>query len=267
MPGTQTFCVATAGCNLRCTYCQNWEISQKKPEETKNFELPPATAFEQMIKRDCRSVTFTYTEPMVFYEYAVEVAAQARKRQFRAFACSGMYVKKDPLKKMCSTFDGFAGALKGFSEEFYKTVCGGKLAPVQEALVTVKEQKRWLEVVCLIIPTINDNLDTVKEMCKWIVKSLGKETPVHFARFVPSFKMPDLPRTPIKTLEQCREIALECGSQFSYVANLPGHEGNNTYCPGCKKPAIKRLGFKILENNIVRGKCSACQTPIAGLWA
>lgn len=218
-------------------------------------------------KHGCAAVTFSYTEPVVFFEYVQDVAVQARAQRLVPCLCSALYVHKEPLKDLLSTVRAVAGSLKGFDPAFYERVVGCKLAPVLDALVAVKEAGAWLEVVCLVIPTVNDDRKDLAAMCAWIVKNLGKDTPVHFARFVPAYKMKDLPRTPIKTLEEARDLARAAGSRYAYIANLPGHEGNNTWCPGCKEVVIERLGFKIQRNTLRGGACGKCGTAIPGIWA
>ncbi len=266
LPGTQSLSIATAGCNLRCQYCQNWETSQKKPTETHNLELGAEAAVRAAIDQGCRVVTFTYTEPVVYSEYLESVADLARAKGFKFTVCSAMYIHKEPLKRIAQKVDAFCGALKGFNEEFYSKVCGVKLAPVLDALVTVKEAKKWLEVVVLVIPGVNDDPKELRKLADWVVKNLGKDTPLHFARFTPAWKLANLPATPSKVLEMARQVALDAGVEYAYISNLPGHEGANTYCPGCKKLLIRRLGLRVIENNLAGGACPKCHHLVSGWW-
>ncbi len=266
LPGTQSLSIGLAGCNLRCQYCQNWEISQKGPDETNNVTLDGKETLSEVRRLDCRLVTFTYTEPMVYLEYIEAVADQARSKGCRVAVCSALYVRKKPLQRIAKKVDAFCGTLKGFNEAFYEKVCGGKLAPVLDALVTIREEGKWLEVVVLVIPTLNDSRTEMRSLCDWVVKNLGKDTPLHFIRFTPSWKLTDLPATPPGVLEDCRKIALDAGLHHAYIGNLPGHEGANTYCPHCKRAVIRRLGLRVTENTLKKGKCGGCGHRIVGIW-
>jgi pyruvate formate lyase activating enzyme len=268
LPGTACFAMATAGCNLVCSYCQNWEISQKRPEETKNVTMTSAQVVKKARERACGIVTFTYTDPVVFYEYASVVAKEAKAAKMRVHACTALYVNEEPLKKLCKVVDGWTIALKGFSEDFYAKVCGVKLKPVLDALLVLKQQKAWFEIVNLVVPGYNDDLDKcVRPMCEWIVENLGQGVPVHFARFVPNHKLKDLAQTPIKVMEAAWQTGQKCGLKYVYIDNLPGHDGNNTVCPSCKTVVIRRLGFKVMENSLKKGGvCAKCASKIPGVW-
>ncbi len=266
LPGTQSLSIATAGCNLRCQYCQNWETAQKRPDETRNLELDAEAAVREGMKNDCRVITFTYTEPVVYSEYLESVSDLARAKGFRFTVCSALYIHKEPLKRIAKKVDAFCGALKSFNDEYYQKVCGVKLAPVLDALVTIKESKKWLEVVNLIVPGLNDDMTEIKKLCDWHMKNLGKDTPLHFARFTPAWKFQDLPATPHRTLEDARKVAQDAGIEYPYISNCPGHEGANTYCPGCKQLLIRRLGLRVTENKIKGGACPKCHHLVSGWW-
>jgi pyruvate formate lyase activating enzyme len=266
LPGTKTLSLAVGGCNLRCLYCQNWEQSQTRPERQRTFDLPKEKAVAGAGKKECKTLAYTFTEPVVFSEYMRDVSALAREKGFRNVCGTALFVEIKALRDMCRSIDAFSVALKGFEEKFYDRVLGSKLKPVLDALVVLKEEKIWTEVVTLVVPGYNDKLGTIREQCKWHRKNLGADTPLHFGRFVPQYKLKDLPRTPVETLEKCRDIGLEEGIRHVYIFNVSPHEGNDTYCPRCRKPVLKRLGFKILESKLKDGICTRCRTKLPGVW-
>jgi pyruvate formate lyase activating enzyme len=266
MPGENTLALGTGGCNLRCLYCQNWKYSQAKPHDLETINLPKQKAVKHALKKKVRIMAYTFTEPVVFLEYMVEIAELAKKKGMKNVCATAGFINKRALKDLCKLIDGFAVALKAFNEKFYEKVCGQSLKPILKALETIKSQRRWLEVVYLVVPTYNDDLKEIEKMCKWYRKNLGSDTPLHFGRFVPEYKLKDLPRTPQQTLEKCRDIGLDAGIKYVYIFNLSPHEGNNTFCPKCKTPVIQRLGFKILTNNMKNGRCGKCRKKIPGIW-
>ncbi|MHC4605635.1 MAG: AmmeMemoRadiSam system radical SAM enzyme [Planctomycetota bacterium] len=267
LPGTTSLSLGMGGCNLRCLYCQNWQQSQKEPHKLKTFDVPKEKMAAGAERKECRSIAYTYTEPIAFSEYMRDASAFARKKGLRNICATALFVEKDPLKEYLKNIDAFAVALKGFDETFYDRVLGSVLKPVLDALVVLKEAGKWTEVVTLIVPTYNDDMKKVKEQVKWHRKNLGADTPLHFGRFVPQYKLKDLPRTPVETLEKCRNIALDGGLNYAYIFNVSPHDGNNTYCPKCGAPVIKRLGFKILQNNMKNGACGKCGRKIPGIWS
>lgn len=266
LPAAQTLSVAVGGCMLRCLYCQNWASAQSKPDDLKNLALPVKDAVDSAVKRGVTAMAYTYTEPVAFYEYMRDLSAAAKERGLKNVCATALFISPPALKALCSTMDAFAVALKGFDEKFYDKVLGSRLAPVLTALETLRAEKVWFELVNLVVPTYNDDLDKVREMCKWIVKNLGKDVPLHFGRFVPEYKLKDLPRTPVPTLERCREIALEEGVRFPYIFNVSPHDGNQTWCPKCKTAVVRRLGFKIMENLVKNGACPKCGERVPGVW-
>ncbi|HEY3324405.1 MAG TPA: AmmeMemoRadiSam system radical SAM enzyme [Planctomycetota bacterium] len=266
-PGAQTLAIGLAGCNLRCLYCQNWQIAQDQPVNTKNIRLTSADAVEQLKKQDLSTLALTYTEPVSYYEYALETATAVRSAGRKAVMASAAYIETKPMQELCANLNGMCLAMKGFTEEFYRKVCGSSLAPVLKAMEIAMKSKAWLELVTLVIPTYNDDPTDIRDQARWIVRNLGKDVPLHFERFVPEYKLRNLPQTPIPTLEKCREIAMAEGLRFVYISNVAPHPANHTYCPGCKTPVIRRVGFKLLENKLVAGKCPQCKTSIPGVWA
>jgi pyruvate formate lyase activating enzyme len=266
LPSSGTFSIATAGCNLKCKFCQNWEISQVKPEETINYDMSPEDVVAMAERYGCQSIAFTYSEPTIFYEYMLEIAKLAKERDIMPVYHSNGFINPEPLRELCQYLEAANIDLKSFTNEYYEDICFGKLNPVLETLKILKEQGVWLEITNLVVPTLNDDPEEIKAMCQWIKDNLGPDVPLHFSRFYPMYKLKNLPPTPIKTLEKAREIALETGLHYVYIGNVPGHEGENTYCPDCGKLLIRRFGFSILENHINNGKCEYCGQEISGVW-
>jgi pyruvate formate lyase activating enzyme len=265
LPGTKTFSIATAGCNLRCRFCQNWEISQRPPEETSNYHLPPAAVVEQAVRHNCPSISYTYTEPMVFYEYAYDTSVLARQRGLKNILVTAGYINEKPLRELCPVIDAANVDLKG-DEEYYRKVVGGTLPPVLRTLEIMRKMGVWVEVTNLIVPTLNDRTDRIEWLAGWVHDHLGAETPLYFSRFQPLYQLRNLPPTPVETLRRAREIALGQGLRYVYTGNIPGDPGENTICPNCHKTVIGRIGYLIRENNLKDGKCGFCGQEIAGLW-
>jgi pyruvate formate lyase activating enzyme len=266
LPGTQAFSLATAGCNLHCLYCQNWEISQRRPEELESTDLPPAQVVASARQYACPIVAYTYTEPTVYYEYMLDTARLARDQSLRSVVVSAGYINPEPLHELCQAVDAIKIDFKGFNEGFYQRICSGTLHPVLETMKTIHGAGVHLEIVTLVVPTLNDDVEGLRGLCRWIVAELGPDVPAHFSRFHPLYKLTDLPMTPVETLEQARDIALEEGIHYAYVGNVPGHAGDNTYCHHCGKMIILRQGYTIMENHIVNGRCEFCGQPIPGVW-
>ncbi|HDT14538.1 MAG TPA: AmmeMemoRadiSam system radical SAM enzyme [Candidatus Aminicenantes bacterium] len=267
LPGTGALSLATVGCNLNCKFCQNWEISQARPEQVEAFDLPPETAAARASETGCPSIAYTYTEPTVFFEYMYDTAVRARRKGIRNVVVTAGYINPEPLADLLGTVDAVKIDLKGFTEAFYGEYVRGSLKPVLETIRAVAKTGVWLEIVYLVIPTLNDRLDVVRDMCRWIRDEAGTSVPLHFTRFHPMFLIKNLPPTPVSTLEAARSVALEEGLRFVYVGNVPGHEGENTYCPDCGHEVIVRNGFRIETGGLEKGKCAKCGTPIPGLWA
>lgn len=267
LPGTTSFSLATAGCNFQCKFCQNWEISQAAPEDVYSEELSPEAVVKETKASRAHSIAYTYVEPTIFYEYMLDIGAIAKKSGFLNVYHSNGFINSAPLKHLCKVLDAANIDLKGFTENFYRDVCGGELNPVLETLKTLRREKVHLEITNLVIPTKNDDVSVIKEMCLWIKKELGADTPVHFSRFYPLYKLKTLPPTPVSTLDKARAVAYSAGLEYVYVGNVPGHEGENTFCPKCKKRVIQRTGYMVGEVNLRAGKCKYCGKPIPGIWA
>ncbi|MDO8136923.1 MAG: AmmeMemoRadiSam system radical SAM enzyme [Candidatus Brocadiales bacterium] len=266
LPGTPSLSLATAGCNVECKFCQNWQISQFRPEQIESIKLSPKEVIKHAKENSCPSVAYTYTEPVIFYEFMYDIARVGKEEGVTSVMVSNGYIKEEPLVELCRYLDAVKIDLKAFTEKFYKEACSSELKPILETLLTLKKLGIWFELVVLIVPTLNDSEGEIKEMCAWVFKELGPDVPIHFSRFHPTYKIKNLPPTSVRTLEKARQIALDAGLHFAYVGNVPGHEGENTYCPGCKELVIKRVGFTILQNTVRGGKCHHCQHPIAGVW-
>lgn len=267
LPGTPALSIATAGCNIECKFCQNWQISQFRPEQVKNFDLPPEEIVRLAKEHKTPTIAYTYSEPVVFYTYMYDTARLAKKEGIGSVMISNGYIAEEPLVDLCKQLSAVKVDLKAFTEKFYKEICSGKLKPVLQGLETLKKIGIWYEIVVLIVPTLNDNEKEIREMSIWIKDHLGSEVPVHFSRFYPTYKIKNLPRTPVKSVERARKVAMEVGLKYVYLGNVFGHEGENTYCPQCGKVIIRRIGFKILEKNMVDGKCRFCTYDIVGVWS
>lgn len=267
VPGEPVFSLAVAGCNMRCIFCQNWQISQSKPDEVESYNLPPQEVVRHAIENNCRFIAYTYTEPTVFYEYMYDIAKIAREKGVKNTMHSCGYINPEPLKELLKYMDAVNIDLKGFSEEFYAKIGSmAQLKPVLETLKIIKQEGVWLEITNLLIPGLNDSSQTIKEMCIWIKENLGDEVPLHFSRFSPQYKLSNLAPTPIEKLQEAYAIAKAAGLKYVYIGNVPGHPGENTYCPNCGKIVVKRVGYQILENNIKENKCGFCGFRIAGIW-
>ena len=290
LPGTQTFSLATSGCVFRCLNCQNWEISQKKPEETKDPRgdelrfrppLPSGLTLEQMARLSlfptdaaavaealrCPSLAYTYSEPTAFYEYTLDTCKAARERKLRNIVVSCGSIEERPARDLYRWVDAAHVDLKGFDEAIYKQLNSGKLRPILDTIKLLKDLGVWVEIINLVVPTYTDNLDMIRLMCGWIARQMGPDQPLHFSRFHPQHKLDQLTPTPVETLLKAREAARAEGLHYVYIGNVPGLKGaETTWCPNCKKAIIERDIFAITGFNVAGGKCRFCGTKIAGVW-
>jgi pyruvate formate lyase activating enzyme len=267
LPTAKSYSIAAAGCNLACLNCQNWQISQAGPNETKNYDLMPAAVVEQAQQYQCETIAYTYGEPITFYEYVLDTAQLARKQNIRNLFKSNGYICEEPLRELADYLDGANIDLKSFDDDVYQRLNAGRLAPVLKTLQVLKEKNVWVEITNLIIPGWTDDLSMIKKMCDWLVSNGLSDCPVHFSRFTPLYKLNQVPATPVATLEKARDIALKAGVQYVYIGNVPAHYTESTYCHRCGKKIIERKGFSILHNFIVDGKCQFCKTKIPGVWS
>lgn len=266
LPKSSALSIATAGCNVNCKFCQNWQISQVRPEQVQNYDFPPRAVVENAKKYRCAVIAYTYTEPVVFYEYMYDTSLEARKKGVRTAVITGGHINPEPMEELTKVVDAIKVDLKAFSQDFYTNYVRGELQPVLEAIKIVHKSSAWLELVYLVIPTLNDSSDEIRKMCQWIMKEIGPDVPLHFSRFVPMYLVKNLPPTPLSTLEKVRKIALEEGINYVYIGNVPGHSAESTYCPNCKKIVIERRGYSIGKIALKEGRCKYCNNPIPGIW-
>lgn len=266
LPGSQAYSLATAGCPLSCQFCQNWSISQAKPEDYPGKYINASVIAENADIGNIPIIAFTYNEPTVFIEYLIDIAGIAKSKNIRSVMVSCGFMNSEPLKDLCGVLDAIKIDLKGFSEDFYRKVCSAELKPVLRTIKQISKTKTHLEIVNLVVPTLNDSDKMLHYLTDWIANEIGSDVPIHFTRFHPDFKLLNLPPTPVSILEKAREIAMSKGIRYAYVGNVPGHPGNSTYCPSCKKAVIKRSNFFVEEMHIKKGKCAFCNYAIAGVW-
>ena len=262
-PGSHIYSIGTVGCSLHCKFCQNFTTSQARPEDVPHISLEPKEAVKDAIANGCKSIAFTYNEPTIFFEYALDIMKIAKKARIKNVIVSDGFANPEPLKEWCKYLDAANIDLKAFNEKFYKEICDARLKPVLESLKILKENKVHIEITNLIIPGLNDNLEEIEEMSKWIKNNLGN-IPLHFSRFFPMYRMLDREPTPTKTLEKAANIAKKY-LDFVYIGNVQTEKMNNTYCPSCKKILIERIFYQIIQNKIKNGKCE-CDQEIPGVW-
>lgn len=266
-PGSPVFSLAVAGCNMRCLFCQNWQISQSKPDEVRSYKLNPEEVVGEAIKNRCKYIAYTYTEPTIFYEYMLDIAKAAKKNGLKNTMHTCGYINQDPLIELLKYMDAVNVDLKAFSDKFYKKMgLVAQLGPVLDTIKTVKKHGVWLEITNLVIPGENDDPKEIRKMCEWIKDNVGDEVPLHFSRFMPTFRLTNLPPTPVEKLEEARKIAMETGLKYVYIGNVPGYAGEDTICPNCGKVAVKRRGYSVEDVNIKDGGCKFCGYKIAGVW-
>jgi pyruvate formate lyase activating enzyme len=266
LPGTQTFSIATVGCNLHCRNCQNWEISQANPEDSEAVFCPPDKLVELTRNYNCLSLSYTYTDPVVYYEYTYDSAKLAKAANIRNTLITAGYINQEPWKNLLQYVDAARIDLKSISEDFYRRICSGTLKPVLDTLIATRANGVHLEVINLVIPTLNDKPDQIRQLARWVKANLGRDVPLHFSGFYPQYKMRNLPPTSLKTLEMARQIAISEGLDYVYIGNVSSKEGENTYCPGCKRVLIERKGFTLLQNRLKDGRCPDCGKQIYGVW-
>ncbi|MEM4259949.1 MAG: AmmeMemoRadiSam system radical SAM enzyme [Candidatus Woesearchaeota archaeon] len=275
LPGKAVYSFGTFGCNFFCIGCQNYEMSKEwEEEQIAKAEISPECVVELAKKEGCEMIAFTYNEPIIFYEYMLDVAKTAKKRRIKCIMVSNGYINTEPLQELIKYIDAANIDLKGFSEEFYKKWTKGKLAPVLETIKTLRKADIWIEITTLIIPKENDNPVEIEKMCKWIKENIGNNVPLHFSRFFPMYKAEDKIATPIVSLLKLKKIAnkylnyVYIGNVYNAV-NVYGENNNNfenTICPECKNILVNREGYRIIKNKIKNGKCSKCNTEIKGVW-
>lgn len=267
LPGTTAYSIATVGCNMACKFCQNWEISQEKPENVGAMNLTPDSIADEAKRWGAPTIAYTYTEPTVFYEFMIDSVRAGHKQGVRSVMISAGYINEDPLRELAGELDAIKVDLKAHSQDFYADICSTSLKPVLETIVRVKASGTWLELVNLIIPTLNDTDQGIHRLCRWVLDNIGDEVPIHFTRFYPTYRLKNVPPTPVASVEKAREIALDSGVKFAYVGNVPaGHRGESTYCPSCGAVVVKRVGYSVRSTSIEDGGCAKCGSAIPGVW-
>jgi pyruvate formate lyase activating enzyme len=265
-PGTSILSFGTAGCNLACKFCQNWDISKSADMDRLMDQASPEAIAAAAARYGCNSVAFTYNDPVIFAEYAMDVADACRERGIRSVAVTAGYMGAAARKDFYAKMDAANVDLKGFTDEFYVKLCGAHLQPVLDTLVYLKHETRvWFEITTLLIPGKNDSNQEIEAECKWIMRELGSDVPLHFTAFHPDYKLMDIPATPASTLSRARRIALAEGLQYVYTGNVHDLEGGTTFCPGCGDPVIVRDWHEILDYRLdEQGRCLLCATAING---
>jgi len=291
LPGTGVFSIATSGCGFRCLNCQNWDISQRKPEESKDprgeaLRLDPRRMFSLSMDDiarasmfpedvvtwaryyDCPSVAYTYSEPTVWFEYMYDTCQAVRREGLHNVWVTCGYIQPKPLRELCRVMDAANVDLKSFDQQIYERLNSGKLQPILDTLLALKREGVWFEVTNLVVPNYTDKPEMIRRMCDWLVENLGPDYPLHFSRFHPAHKLTHLPPTPVEVLEQARQIARDAGLHYVYVGNCPEvPEAETTFCPGCRKVVIERYGYQIQQVRLTDGKCDHCGHQIAGVWS
>jgi pyruvate formate lyase activating enzyme len=265
MTGSYTYSIGTAGCNLRCHFCQNWEISQSRPEDIHSVNYSPEQIIQNAIDNECQSISYTYTEPTIFYEYVLDCAKLARKKGLKNIMVTNGFVNQEPIKELYKYIDAVNVDFKSFSDEYYKKICSARLQPVLDAIRTIKHMGIWIELTTLLIPTLNDSEEEIENMCKWIKSEIGKDTVLHFSRFFPCWKLDKLPPTPPETLIKAKQIA-DKYLNYVYIGNVHLKNTEDTFCPKCKADNIIRSGFSIIQSKLNNNKCFNCGYEIAGVW-
>jgi pyruvate formate lyase activating enzyme len=267
LPESQAYSIATAGCNFRCLNCQNWDISQEKPEDISHEDMMPDQVVANASAQSCQSIAYTYSEPIAYYEYMYDTAKVARAKGIKNLWITNGSINEKPLRDLTKYIDAANVNLKSFDEKVYQSLNGGSLQPVLNTLKVLKEEGVWFEMTNLIVPTWTDDLPKISEMSQWLVKNGFSGYPIHFSRFTPIYKLSQLPFTPVDVLERARKVASDAGMKYVYIGNVPGHPSESTYCPRCGKVIIERNGFKVLKNGIKDSSCGFCGEHIEGVWA
>ncbi len=265
LPATSAYSIATAGCNFRCLNCQNWEISQRGPNE-RDGELFPEQVVERAVHSDCQSIAYTYSEPTSWYEYMYDTSQLAVTQGIKNVWITNGYMNEGPLRDLCQYLDAANVDLKSFREEIYNELNSGTLEPVLNTLSVLKEEGVWFEVTNLVVPTWTDDMDMIAQMCEWLYQNVGCDYPLHFSRFHPAYKLMNLPPTPYEILKEARQTALNSGLHYVYIGNVPNAEEQHTYCPHCENLIIGRKGFFITEMHVKDGFCEFCGEEIKGVW-
>ncbi len=267
LPGTKILSMGTAGCNMGCFFCQNWDISKAKADQVRAAELSPQDVVELAIRYGAPSLAFTYNEPTIWGEYVIDIAREAHKAGLNTVMVSNGYITREAFFDIYEHVDAANIDLKAFTEKFYSKVTLTHLQPVLDTLKWLRHETNvWFEITNLIIPTLNDDASELKQLCEWVLTNLGDDVPVHFTAFHPDFKLVDKPATPAGTLHASRRTAMEMGLKYVYEGNIFS-DGGDTICPGCRTRIIKRSWHEVLTDDVRDGKCRHCGTEIAGVFS
>ena len=266
MPGSKSYSIATAGCNFHCHHCQNYTISQVSGNAPiRGSEQSPQDIVKKAISNGCSSISYTYTEPTIFFEFAYDTARLAKEAGLRNIFVTNGYISKDALATIAPFLDAANIDLKGYSEAFYRDFVQARLSEVLDSIIEYRKQGIWIEITTLVIPGLNDSEAELQGIAAFIAGNLGVDAPWHVTQFYPTFKLIDRPRTPVETLRMARDIGKAAGLRFVYEGNVPGEGGENTWCPSCSSLLIKRYGFQIESNRITSGACPDCGLKIPGI--
>ncbi len=266
LPGTKIVSIGTAGCNMACKYCQNWDLSEAKFNENRSIELPPSRLVQLVKHYDSHSIAYTYNEPTIYAEYAMDTAKLSRKMKIKNVMVTNGYISEEALDTVYENMDGANVDLKAFTDKFYQKLTLSKLGPVLECLKRLKQLNKWIEITTLVIPSYNDNEQEIKDMCEWILRELDSMVPVHFTAFHPAYKLTQATSTTPSTLLKFRQMAMEMGLKYVYVGNISNSDGSNTYCHQCSAILVKRSWYSTSISNLEKGKCTQCGADIPGVF-
>ncbi|MBS1237084.1 MAG: amrS [Deltaproteobacteria bacterium] len=267
LPGTSSYSIATAGCNFKCLFCQNADISQmpKDRNQILGEEMTPEIVLEEALRSRSSTISYTYTEPTIFFEFALDIARPAASRGLRNIFVSNGYMTEECLKEISPNLHGANVDLKGFSEKYYKELCGAKLKPVLKTLELMKKMNVWVEVTTLLVPGLNDSKEELQQLAKFLV-NLDPDIPWHISRFHPTYRLTNVRATPPESIRKAKDIGYEAGLKYVYTGNLPGDDGEKTFCHQCKELLIDRYGFYVRKNAIANSRCPKCSAEIPGVW-
>lgn len=265
LPGSRAFSIATAGCNGHCLFCQNWEISQRPPEETDNQDMPPAAVVENALKTGCKSIAYTYTDPNIFYEYTYDTSVIAKKKGVKNVLVTAGFLNEKPLRELAKVSDAANLDIKG-NADFYRSTVRAELKPVLNYLKIAREEGIFVEITNLLVPTLNDKKEDIEWLIKTILDKAGPDVPLHFSRFFPLYQLTNLYPTPAETLFDAANTAEDLGVHYVYVGNLPSNKFENTRCPKCKETVVERHGYMMPDVKLKDGKCPKCGERIPGIW-
>lgn len=268
LPGSYSYSIATAGCNLRCDFCQNWEISQMPREQhvIPGENMTPEEVVQAALENDCASISYTYTEPTIYFEFAYDCAKLAKEKGLKNIFVTNGFMSLPVVEMIAPCLNAANVDLKSFRDEYYRKICGGRLQPVLEAIKLVKKLNIWVELTTLVIPGLNDSNEELSDIANFIKSELGEDVPWHVSAFHPTYKMLDRPRTPAETLIRAREIGIKAGLKYVYCGNIPIPGSEDTFCGKCRKQLITRSVFTVLDNKLKDGKCFNCGEKASGIW-